>query len=81
MDLHSVGHTFHGMTDPLGIQILQTLKTIALQYCKEVDINLIEEIRIEFYIPQQKLDILQDIYFTTPEQFVFLYVAQCILSC
>ena len=58
------------MTDPLGIQILQTLKTIALQYHEEVDINLIKKIRIGFYIPQQKLDILQDIYFTTPEQFV-----------
>ena len=43
------------MTDPLGIQILQTLKTIALQYHEEVDINLIEKIRIGFYIPQQKL--------------------------
>ena len=86
MDLYSVGHTsqgltfpevrerfnlFHGMTDPLGIQILQTLKTIALQYHGEVDINLIEKIRIGFFIPQQKLDILQDIYFTTPDQFVF----------
>ena len=51
--------------------MLQTLKTIALQYHEKVDINLIEKIRIGFYIPQQKLDILQDIYFTTPEQFVF----------
>ena len=86
MDLYSVGHTFqgvtfpevrecfnlfHGMTDPLGIQILHTLKTIALQYREEADINLIEKIRIGFYIPQWKLDILQDIYFTTPEQFLF----------
>ena len=59
------------MTDPLGIQIVQTLKTIALQYYEEADINLIEKIRIRFYIPQNKLDILQDIYFTTPEQFGF----------
>ena len=34
---------------------------------EEVDINLIEKIRIGFYIPQWKLDILQDIYFNTPE--------------